>query len=181
MRRASLEPPVGEMTNGPTPEINSSILTAMLAVVEFQLGIFGLTLNLYGVAHKFTKQVVLTRLLLRGHMGRNFVLVGLILVGVGVALVVWEGPGLLAGEVQAAGETERLVLMAFLGVLGLQILVSSLFLSICAKEVADSAAQVGAEQDVSPHRDGIAMLTQSRQPWSADPPRGARWKPEARR
>jgi len=141
--------------------INSFILAAMLALAGFQLGVFGFALNLYGVAHKFVKEDVLTRLLLRDHMGRNFVLVGLVLVGVGVALAAWEGPGWLAGELQAAGEAKRLVLMAFLGVLGVQILVSSLFLSIFAKEVADSTAQDGAERDVSLRPAGIAMVPQA--------------------
>jgi glycosyltransferase involved in cell wall biosynthesis len=141
--------------------INSFTLAAMLSLAGFQLGVFGFALNLYGVAHKFTKPNVLTRLLLRDHMGRNFVLVGLVLVGVGVALAAWEGPGWLTGEVQAAGEAERLVLMSFLGVLGIQILVSSLFLSIFAKEVADSTAQVGAGQDVPLRPAGIAMVPQA--------------------
>jgi hypothetical protein len=148
---------------GFTLGINSFVLAAMLALVGFQLGIFGFALNLYGVAHKFTKQDVLTRLLLRNHMGRNFVLGGLVLVGVGVALAAWQGPGWLTGHVHSDREAEYLVFMAFLGVLGLQILVSSVFLSIFAKEVADSTAQVGAEQGVPLRPSGTAMVSQSRQ------------------
>lgn len=146
---------------GFSPGINSFVLAAMLALAGFQLGVFGFALNLYGVAHKFTRQDTMTRLLLRHRMARNFALLGLILVGVGVGLAAWLGPGWLAGDVHGASGAKRLVLTSFLGVLGLQVLVSSVFLSIFGREVAAGPPQVAVGWDVRAHPDGIEVASET--------------------
>lgn len=141
--------------------VYSFILAAMLALAGFQLAVFGFALNLYGVAHKFTKRDALTRLFLRNHMGRNFALVGLALVGLGVGLGAWLGPSWLEGEVNSAIEAKRLVLTSFLGVFGLHAVVSSVFLSIFAREVTDTTPQVEAAWEVAHQPGGIAVVPQT--------------------
>jgi glycosyltransferase involved in cell wall biosynthesis len=146
---------------GFSPGINSFVLAAMLALAGFQLGVFGFALNLYGVAHKFTRQDTVTRLLLRNHMARNFALLALGLVGVGVGLATWLGPGWLAGDVNDVSGAKRLVSTSFLGVLGLQVLVSSVFLSIFAREVAAGPPQPAVGWDVWPHPGGIEAVPET--------------------
>lgn len=128
---------------------NSFVLAAMLALAAFQFGVFGFVLKLYGVAHKFTRQDALTGLLTCDHIARNFGMAGLGLVGASVGLAVWLAPGWLSGELDNAGNAKRLVLTSFLGVLGLQMLMSSIFVSIFAREVAHTRAQPATAWEVS--------------------------------
>jgi hypothetical protein len=116
---------------------NSFTLAALLALASFQVAVFGFALKLYAMAHRFTTPDIVTRILSANNMARNVALSGFLLIAVAAGLAAWLGSGWLGGDLGGEGGVKRLVLTSFLPVFGLEVIVSSVFLSIFAKEVVD--------------------------------------------
>jgi len=138
---------------------NSFTLAALLALAAFQVAVFGFALKLYGLAHKFTKPDILTALMLRNNMARNFALSGLVLIAAGMALAAWLGPGWLGGDLGGEPGVKRLMLTSFLPVFGLEVVVSAVFLSIFAKEMSDRSEDEAVE--VFPYSRNVVEARQS--------------------
>ena len=115
--------------------VQTSVLAAMLSLAGFHLAVFGFCLSLYALTHRLTREDLLARVFLRPNMARNMVLLGITLVVVGVVLGALLGADWSAHGLGAFGETEALVFGSFLAVLGFQMALSAVFLSVFAGEL----------------------------------------------
>lgn len=111
------------------------VLAAMLSLVGSHLAVFGFGLSLYALAHKFTRKAFPVRVFLRPNMGRNMALLGIAVLSVGLALGALVASDWIASGLGVFQETKALVLGAFLAVLGLEVALSALFLSVFAGEL----------------------------------------------
>ena len=111
------------------------VLAAMLSLVGFHLAVFGFGLSLYALAHKFTRRAFPARVFLRPNMGRNMALLGIAVLSVGVALGALLASDWIASGLGAFEETKALVLGSFLAVMGFQVALSAMFLSIFTGEL----------------------------------------------
>lgn len=128
-----------------TLQINTLIAAAMMALAGFQIGVFGFALNLYGLAHRFTRPDAVTRLFLRNHMARNISVLGLLVLAPALGLA-----ARLANEWARAGfgaftETKQLTLVLFLTVFALQTLFSAVLLSVFTAELRRAEEVAGVD------------------------------------
>lgn len=111
------------------------VLAAMLSLVGFHLAVFGFGLSLYALAHRFTTEAFPVQVFLRPNMARNMALLGIAALCVGLALGALLASDWIAGGFGAFEETKALILGAFLAVLGLEVALSALFLSVFVREL----------------------------------------------
>ncbi len=116
-------------------QVHSFIVATMVSLAGFQLGVFGFTLNLYGLSHRFIKPDFATRLFLRNRMGRNLSVIGLLICTIGLGLSAWLASGWINAGLGEFTDTKPLVLALFMSVFGLQMIFSSVFLSIFTAEL----------------------------------------------
>jgi hypothetical protein len=121
------------------------VLAAMLSLAGFHLAVFGFCLSLYGLTHRLTREDFVAQVFLRHNMARNMVLLGITLIAVGVVLGAVLGADWLAHGSGVFGETKALVLGSFLAVMGFQVALSAVFLSIFAGELRVRAEEDGTE------------------------------------
>ena len=131
-------------------QVHSFIVATMVTLAGFQLGVFGFTLNLYGLSHKFIKPDFATRLFLRNRMGRNLSAIGLLVFTIGLGLSAWLASGWIRAGLGEFTDTKPLVLSLFLAVFGLQMVFSAVFLSIFTAELGrgeeDAEANIVSEK-----------------------------------
>jgi glycosyltransferase involved in cell wall biosynthesis len=121
---------LGSITFG----VHTMMFTAILALASLQVIIFGVATKLYALAHKFTLPDTMTTLILRPHMGKALVLLGITSTVAGIVMgaklvLAWADEGF--GEFTQTQEAE---LASFLIIFGIQLLFSVGFLSIFAAE-----------------------------------------------
>jgi len=118
-----------------TLEAHTVIAATMLALAGFQIGVFGFSLNLYGLAHRFTRPDAVTRLFLRNYMARNIGVLGLLILGAALSLAARLANEWARASFGTFTATKQLALTLFLAVFALQMLFSAVFLSIFAAEL----------------------------------------------
>lgn len=115
--------------------IQSLVLGAMLSLAGLHLGVFGFALNLYAVTHKFTKMDLVTKLFLGQHMAGKMAGLALMLLSTGLALGAWLGIAWIKTGLGGFEETKGLILASFLAVFGVEMALSTVFLSIFVNEL----------------------------------------------
>jgi glycosyltransferase involved in cell wall biosynthesis len=109
---------------------NTFTLAAMLSLAGFQAVVFGIGLDLYASAHRFARPGRVTRLFLRKYVNENTGRIGSLLVLAGIAIQSWLSYTWITGGFGAFDRTDELVASSFLAVIGLQMALSSKFLSV---------------------------------------------------
>ena len=122
---------IGEVDLG----VHTFVLAAMLILAGFHVAVFGFSLSLYGLAHRLTREDFLVQVVLRNNMARNMALLGITVLAVSAGLGAVLGGGWSAHGFGAFNETKALVLGSFLAVMGFQVVLSAVFLSIFAGEL----------------------------------------------
>ncbi|MFQ5472607.1 MAG: glycosyltransferase family 2 protein, partial [Dehalococcoidia bacterium] len=120
---------------GVTLDVNSLIVATMLCLAGFQVGVLGFTLNVYCLAQGYTTPDIITALFLRSNTAKNISTIGLLILAATFALGAWLSYGWAGGGFGAFDETKLLILTSFMGIFGLQLVFSSVFLSIFTTEL----------------------------------------------
>jgi glycosyltransferase involved in cell wall biosynthesis len=126
-----------------TLRANTFMVAAMLDLAGFQAIVFGIGLDLYASAHKFSNPGWATRLFLHKYVSRNIGRIGALLVLAGIGLQGWLGYDWMSGGFGAFSRTNYLVGSSFLAVVGLQVVFSSSFLSVFVSELGHSPTSNG--------------------------------------
>ena len=131
---------IGWFLAKPLPELNKPqefiimVYAVLATLIGLQIAIFGIAAQLYASVHKFTTPGRLTRFLLAKHDRRLFVVAGIVAVCTGLGLVLSIMPyHIPSGSVRFVDlyEQTKLAIPALVvGLLGVEMLLSAIFLSI---------------------------------------------------
>lgn len=110
------------------------VLLTALCLAGLQASVFGLSLNLYGAVHRFTRPDWVTRACLRARVSRGLALAGLLALASGVALGALV-PGLQPPGLPGLAGPEHLFLSLLLAVLSLQLFFSAIYLTAFRAEL----------------------------------------------
>lgn len=109
---------------------HASIFASLMALVGLQLAVSGTAIRMYAILHKFAQPDFSTRLFARPNFAKGAVLVGLLSIGTAVyfgikIFVLW-----VETDFSPIFELQKAIFMFYLLSFGLQIIFSSVFLSI---------------------------------------------------
>jgi hypothetical protein len=110
-------------------ETNTLLGAGMLSLAGFQFATFGITLHLYGVLHKYTKPDRIGMACLRAYGSPWILAIGTLALFLGLAISVGNLLTWASRDFGAFTDTPLLFSGTYLSVWGLQLLLSSLFLS----------------------------------------------------
>jgi glycosyltransferase involved in cell wall biosynthesis len=114
---------------------NTYILSAIAALSGFHLGTLGFGLSLYASAHKLSQADIVTSVFMTRNMGAKMGSLGLVLLVVGICVGASLGAGWISGGLGEFEETKAWTLAGFLAALGLQMALSTAFLTIFVNEL----------------------------------------------
>lgn len=116
-------------------ETNTLLVSGILSLAGFHIVVFGMTLNLYGLIHKSTRPNLVTKTTLQTYTsGWMRAIATLTLIAAVVLGLVLTQQWALSGFGPFT-QTPLLILTSYLGVLGLELLLSSIFLSVFLDEL----------------------------------------------
>ncbi|NQT24461.1 glycosyltransferase [candidate division KSB1 bacterium] len=109
---------------------HASIFASLMALVGLQLTVSGIAIRVYAILHKFAQPDFSTRLFTRPQFAKGAVIVGLL----SIAAAIYFGVGIfilwIETDFSPIFELQKAIFMFFLLSFGLQIIFSSVFLSI---------------------------------------------------
>jgi hypothetical protein len=120
-------------TLAPAPAGAGLVLATALCLAGLQAAVFGLSLNLYCVAHRFTRPDWVTRACLKARVPRGLTVAGILALGSGASL--GGTPSFWPGGVAGLATPEQVLVASLLAVLSLQLLSSAVYLAVFRAEL----------------------------------------------